>query len=260
MTGVPASAFTSDQYADAYPPGSEHGYWSLARNRMVADALEEARGGGMWSGSGAILEIGCGPGIVVRALRERGYDAWGVELAEPPVLAGVAAHVALGRDARDLDPAFRERVTAILLLDVIEHVAEPVPFLAVLGASFPRCGTFIVTVPARMEVWSNYDVHYGHHRRYDRAALAQTLREAGFAPRVSRYFFRPLYLAALLLAIARRRRAIVMRSPRHLGAHRALAAALYGIERVLRPVPALPGLSLMAIAVRPLPGGAAGVP
>jgi SAM-dependent methyltransferase len=246
-----ASAFTSDQYADAYPPGSERGYWALTRNRLLCDLLIEARKDGLWSGVETVLEVGCGTGIVVRAMRERGYDTWGVELAEPPVLADVAPYVVLGRDAVDLDPAFRDRVTAVLLLDVIEHIDEPAPFLAKLVASFPRCEIFVLTVPARQEVWSNYDVYYGHHRRYDRVSLARTLREAGLDPTISRYFFFPLYLAALLLALTRRRRSVLVTSPRHLGLHRTLAGALYAIERVLRPFPALPGLSLLAVAVRP---------
>jgi hypothetical protein len=257
---VTSSAFSPDQYADAYPPGGEHGYWALVRNRLIADALDKARQAGLWEGAGPILEIGCGPGIVVSALRQRGFDAWGVDLAEPPVLADVAPYVSLGRDAGDLAPAFRERVSAILLLDVIEHIGEPVPFLEAVLKSFPRCRFFVVTVPARAEVWSNYDEYYGHHRRYDRPALARTLSEAGLAAGTLRYFFRPLYAAALLLALARRKRAVLMKSPRRLGAHRALAAVLYGIERMLQPVPALPGLSLMASAVRPLPRDAASVP
>jgi 2-polyprenyl-3-methyl-5-hydroxy-6-metoxy-1,4-benzoquinol methylase len=255
-----ASAFSPDQYADAYPPGSEHGYWALVRNRLIADALGEARDAGLWDGAGPILEIGCGVGIVVSALRQRGFDAWGVDLAAPPVLAGVAPYVSLGCDAGDLAPTFRDQVTVLLLLDVIEHIAEPVPFLEAVAKSFPRCRCFVVTVPARAEVWSNYDEYYGHHRRYDRPSLARTLREAGLMPRTLSYFFRPLYAAALILAIARRKRAVLMQSPRRLGVHRALAAALYGIERMLHPVPALPGLSLMAIAVRPLPREAAPVP
>jgi len=250
VTSGPASAFTADQYADAYPPGSEHGYWALARNRIVADALREARNGGIWDGTGSILEVGCGPGIVVQGLRDLGFDAWGVELSRPPVLADAAPYVTLGCDARALNAAFRDKVTAILLLDVIEHVEEPAPFLAALCGSFPCCKIVLVTVPARAEVWSNYDVHYGHHRRYDRDMLTRTLTDAGLAPQIARYFFRPLYLAALVLAVTHRRRTVKMRSPRHLGAHRALAAMLYGMERMLRPVPALPGLSLIAVAVR----------
>ena len=246
-----ASAFTSDQYADAYPPGIEHGYWTLTRNRLLSDLLIEADKGGLWDRTDTLLEIGCGTGIVVNALRERGYEAWGVELAEPPALPAAVPYLMLGRDALDLDPAFRGKVTAILLLDVIEHIAEPVGFLAALVGAYPRCRIFVLTVPARQEVWSNYDTYYGHYRRYDRALLTRTLREAGLDPTISRYFFFPLYVAARLLALARRRRAVLVQSPRHLGLQRALASAFYAVERIVRPFPALPGLSLMAVAVRP---------
>ena len=66
------SAFSADQYADAYPPGSEQGYWALARNRLIADALAEARAAGMWEGTGPILEIGCGPASATWRRSSRG--------------------------------------------------------------------------------------------------------------------------------------------------------------------------------------------
>lgn len=254
-TGEPApvmpSSFSADQYADNYPPGIENSYWTLARNRFIADALKGARRDALWSGADPILEIGCGPGIVLQFLRERGYDAWGVELASPPLLQSIASYVHVGIDACDLDSAFRNGIAAILLLDVIEHIEQPGSFLAEVAASFPNCRIFILTVPARQEIWSNYDTYYGHHRRYDRASLARTLRQAGLEPRVVRYFFRPLYLAALLLTLSRRPRRVVLRSPRHLWAHRLLGKALYGIERPLRPFALLPGLSLLSVATVP---------
>ncbi len=245
---VTGTSFNADQYADAYPPGIENSYWALARNWFIADALEWARHDALWSGAEPILEIGCGPGIVPRFLRELGYHAWGVEVASPPLVPSVASYVHVGIDASDLNSAFRNEIRAILLLDVIEHIEQPGLFLAKVAASFPNCRIFIVTVPARQEIWSNYDTYYGHLRRYDRAGLARTLRQAGLEPRVVRYFFRPLYLAALLHTLSRTPRQVVLQSPRHLWAHRVVAKALYAIERPLRPFALLPGLSLLSIA------------
>jgi len=243
-----ASVFSADQYADNYPAGIENHYWALARGWIVADALKEARRAGLWNGPDAILEIGCGPGVVVRQLRAQGFDAWGVELGRPAVMPEVASHIRVGQDANALEAAFRERTGAILLLDVIEHIAEPEAFLAKIAASFPNCRVFIVTVPARQEVWSNYDAHYGHHRRYDRPLLARSLRAAGLEPLRLRYFFRPLYPAALFFTLTRRPRPVVWRSPAHPRLHNAFARVLYGVERLLRPFAVLPGLSLLAIA------------
>jgi SAM-dependent methyltransferase len=249
IAAVPTT-FDAEQYAECYPPGIEHGYWSVARNWFIADALADAGRRGLWDGQGKILEIGCGTGIVVRFLREQGYDATGVELAAAPILPGVAAHVRTGVPAAALPPAEREQVGAILLLDVIEHIEHPDRFLAEIAGAFSNCRCFLLTVPARQEIWSNYDDHYGHYRRYDRISLASALWHAGLAPETPRYLFRPLYLAALLLTLLRRPRQTVLAAPRWPRAHRLLAGTLYWLERALAPFGALPGSSLIVLATR----------
>ncbi len=245
----PASLFSTDQYADCYPAGIEDGYWTLARNWMVADALGEARRRGFWAG-GPALEIGCGPGIVVQHLRSRGIDAWGVELAQPQLRSGVAPNIVSGVSFADLPQIFRDEVTAVLLLDVIEHIEDPATFLKAIVAAFPNCRCFLVTVPARQELWSNYDLHYGHHRRYDHNGLATVLDRAGLRSAALRYFFRPLYVGARLLAALDRPRETVLAPPRHRWLHYLLACGLHGFERLLRPWSSLPGSSLLAIATR----------
>jgi hypothetical protein len=161
---------------------------------------------------------------------------------------GVAPHVQTGMSYAELPIQFRQEITAILLLDVIEHIERPERFLADIAEAFPNCRCFIVSVPARQEIWSNYDRHYGHYRRYDRELLAATLREGGLRTKSQRYLFRPLYLAALMLTLLRRPRSVVLSAPRQAKRDRWLANALYGIEKALRPLAVVPGSSLLAIA------------
>ncbi len=102
------------------------------------------------------------------------------------------------QDCLHLDAEFRRSVDALLLLDVLEHIEDDVGFLRAIGDGFPNSRALIVTVPARAELWSNYDTHYGHFRRYDRPTLATTLEAGGFTLRHQRYFFQELYLPMLL--------------------------------------------------------------
>src|SRR5262249_22527731 len=72
---------------------------------------------------------------------------------------------------------------------ILEHIADDVKFLREMADSFPSARGLILTVPARSELWSNYDDYWGHHRRYNRASLADALDKGGFSLVRQRYFF-----------------------------------------------------------------------
>ncbi len=239
--------FDERHAGDAYPEGIEHGFWSVARHRILDRALRDAARAGLRGSGGTILEIGCGPGIVVAAMREAGHAIWGVELGIPGVRRAAKPYVTVGTKAQDLDDAFRSGVETLMLLDVIEHIEDDVAFLASLLSACPKCRCVIVTVPARPEVWSNYDEHFGHFRRYTRDSLRTALVGARLEPKLSRYFFRALYAAALILKALGRRREVNLSAP-SLPRVQAIVAAAIGLEdRIVGALP-LPGLSLLAVA------------
>ena len=197
---TPTSAFTDDQYARAFPPGIERHYWHQARNRLIWRKVRRLCGSGA-----VVLDIGCGPGITVEFLRGRRVDCRGVDTARPrPVHPGLAAHLSLATDAFALPAGFRERVTLLLLLDVLEHLDAPEEFLGRCVSSFPSATGILVTVPARAELWSNYDEFYGHRRRYTTRALAELASES-LELVESGYFFHSLYVAGRLAALGKRR-------------------------------------------------------
>jgi SAM-dependent methyltransferase len=235
------SEFSGSQYQEAYPEGVENHFWHLARNRLIATTLRRAL-----PDAGRVLEIGCGPAIVLRHLRKIGVDCWGCELGEPPVPESLRPFVFVQQDCLLLDPEFRRGVDALLLFDVLEHIEEDVGFLRALAEGFPNSRTLIMTVPARAELWSNYDEHYGHFRRYDRARLATVLTEGGFTLLHDRYFFHELYVPVLLATKMPAQRETEIRSPTNLGLHRLLAGASGLCSSILPP--GLPGTSLIAVA------------
>ena len=194
MTASAEGAFSGDHYSTAYPPGIEHHFWNLARNTIIASALQK------YGCQDAILEIGCGTGVVVAALRAKGFDCWGSDLGIAKPAEGAEGFITLGQDCRTLDIKFRDSIKTLLLLDVIEHVQDQVDFMASMRSAFPNGERLIVTVPARSELWSNYDDTYGHLRRYDRPMLANDLQAAGFKPLSCDYFFHALYLPMRLLS------------------------------------------------------------
>lgn len=233
--------FTQDQFEALYPDNIERHWWHVARNRIVLRQVRRL----MPPGAG-ILDIGCGRGIAVKALREAGLSCQGVEFSVTRSLPGLEAHITFGADATTLPLATRRAVGVILLLDVIEHIAEPVPFLRSLAAAFPEASDAVVTVPARPELWSDFDRFNGHYRRYTLPMIRELARDAQWTLTSSSYFFRPLYPPIRMFTVSKRRRELHVAAPSWglWWLHRILAAAMVADFLVM---PArVPGSSIIA--------------
>ena len=227
---APATEFAADQMEAAYPEGVEHHWWSRARNRILDDALRS-----LARPADPILEIGCGTGVVVDHLMQRGWDITGCDLADAsPATPEVAPRLHLGADAFELPEAVRTPVRGIMLLDVLEHLPEPADFVARLVEGFPHLSWLLVTVPARPELWSNYDEHYGHYTRYTRARAGE-LAPSGVRVEDARYFFHGLWLPARLLTLLKRDRDTVIQPPAPSARplHKAVAAAFVAESKLV---------------------------
>ncbi len=200
--------FTNDQFASNYPDGAEHHWWFLARSRIIARAIHACAGA-----DASVLEVGCGRGIVVKGLRDAGIDCSGVELAKPRPISSAEEHIRVGTDAVALPGTERGRYDTILLLDVIEHLPEPAPFLQHLADAFPNVSRIIVTVPARQELWSNYDEFYGHFRRYTPEMLETLSAQLGWSLTRNRYFFHSVYLPAWVTVRVKKSRETRLKPP-----------------------------------------------
>jgi len=237
------SCFSSGLFDLAYPSGVEFHYWTVARNRVILNALRQRR----WSHS-EWVEIGCGRGIVVDFLRSKGLSDRGAELASVTPISSVSAYVNTGQDICESPVDQRSRYNGVLLLDVIEHLPDPVGFLSNLRECLPNVRRWLFTVPADPELWSNYDEFYGHHRRYTTESFEGHLREAGLRPLETRHFFHFLYpFARLQMATQRHRNIRIMApSPWQRPAHAVVGAALSWESRFIPG--SWPGTSLMCLA------------
>ena len=122
-----------------------------------------------------VLDAGCGWGINLEALEQRGYRAVGLDISERMLRR-------LDRPGRELiaadlgqrPPADAEPFDAVLALDVIEHLDDDRPAIACLEQLTRPGGVAIVSVPALPKLFSHFDAVQGHRRRY----LPDTLRHA----------------------------------------------------------------------------------
>jgi SAM-dependent methyltransferase len=221
---IPVSTtFRQRQYDLAYDDGIDRHWWHLARNRIVLREINRFA-----PISPRVLDVGCGRGIAVKYLRAAGVGCVGVELAAVQPLEGMESHVRTGVNATGLPLEERQSYDVITLLDVIEHVPDPGAFIASLVAAFPNLACLVITVPARQELWSNYDEYYGHYLRYDLRRLQELAESQRLTVVHSSYFFHSIYLPARILAARRAVRSLRVEPPRGLGKslHRAVAWAM----------------------------------
>lgn len=204
-----SSAFTSSQLSDVYPQGMERYWWNLARNNIIRGSLAR-----LTPAPKCILEVGCGTGIVTDFLRKSNYDATGVDLSCPRLGCGNAPHLHYGIDAQSLPESTRRRVDTLAFFDVIEHIPDAVAFITNLISAFVNVKYIIVTVPARSELWTNFDDHYGHCRRYSLKQLDRDMEYARLTKISSRYYFHLLYAIIFATKACRKPRTIVYRPPK----------------------------------------------
>jgi SAM-dependent methyltransferase len=135
----------------------------------------------------AALEIGCGPGWMLQALRERGWQVAGTERTIgsahfAAAVKGLPIFVG-GLDALRPTPHF----DVIILFHVLEHLADPLDTLRDCAALLKADGRLILSVPnfhswqARLfgPRWFHLDVPR-HQYHFEPRSLAETLRRAGF--------------------------------------------------------------------------------
>lgn len=228
--------YSAEQYAENYPEGIEHYWWTRARNIVIHRLLRSVQ-------PRRVIEVGCGRGVVVDYLRQRGLDCEGVELARVSALPRVADVVRTGTDAFALSG--RERFDTLMLLDVLEHLPEPEQFVQQLLMAYPNAQTVLVTVPARPELWSNYDEHFGHFRRYTADTLRLAMEQSGLSVSSLGYFFHSLYPLARMAGKQRKVEVSAPTGPVLRAAHWLVAQA-FAFEAKAAPS-ALPGTSLYAV-------------
>jgi SAM-dependent methyltransferase len=245
-------------------------FWFDARNRQIIDLLRRE---GV-APPALILEIGCGTGTVLSALREAGYRMVGVEMHGE--LARRAAErnpdsAIYALDIFDPPPELRRHgpFDVVAALDVVEHLPEPERFLRA-GAALLRSGGLLMgTVPALGALWTDYDRYAGHRIRHRRTSLRQVFSRAGLPdPRLT-YFFQALVPGMLarrvLIGRSARSSDLERRAAQHLALdppgpllNRVLSSACAlerGIRRRFPAFDRVPGASLAFCVTIPDPDG-----
>jgi SAM-dependent methyltransferase len=195
-----------DFWADA-PDDPEPWAWERRRELLLGEARPGER----------VLDLGCGAGRFVAALRDAGAEPVGVELAAAALER--ARRTAPGADLRLVEPdgslpLEHASVDLVWCSEVLEHVADTAHVLLEVRRVLRPGGRLLVTVPfhgrvkAALIALARFDSHFdplGQHLRfYTRSSLAATLSASGFEEIQVRAWGGPPLLRAGLTARARR--------------------------------------------------------
>jgi len=175
-------------------------FWFQNRNRLISWAATK-----YFANPKDILEIGCGTGYVLKALREAfpaaSLTATDVHIRGLQFAANRHSErlSLLQMDARAIP--FRDTFDLVGCFDVLEHIDEDVAVLEEIRATLKPAGVLVLTVPQHMWLWSAADEAARHKRRYDRPELLRKLSAAGLAP-----VFASSFVSLLLPAMVAARR------------------------------------------------------
>lgn len=175
---------------DKYYPTRYRGYGRLV-TRVLSTLydIRVSRWARLKPAGGSVLEVGCGPGLMLASLQRRGWHVLGIERNEA---VAETARRALGVEIVSTPvQALRAdaRFDLIIMFHVLEHIGEPVALLRECAKRLAPGGRLIANVPnfsswqsrfAGSE-WLHLDVPR-HLVHFTPRTLTATLERAGLKP------------------------------------------------------------------------------
>ena len=160
------------------------------------------------SGRTRLLDVGAGSGILLEAAAARGWRAEGVEpsrwLTQKALARGLVVYQGVLPHPDTPGP-----YDAVTVIDVIEHVSDPVGLMREVRKLLHPDGVALVVTPdvrsvaARLMRWKWWHYRVAHIGYFDRITLAQCMGAAGLeciAWERPSWFFTAHYLAERVLA------------------------------------------------------------
>jgi SAM-dependent methyltransferase len=146
-------------------------------------------------GPGRVLDVGCGPGGLLKLMARRGWETRGTERSESAALQARTEH-GLDVRAEELEAIVAEGATfdAVVLWHVAEHLPDPAKTFGEIARLLRPGGVLMVGVPnfgspeSRIggAGWFHLDVPR-HLFHFTKATLGRMLAEAGFVTREKTY-------------------------------------------------------------------------
>lgn len=169
-------------------------WWHVAKRRLVLNLLARHA-----PPPGLLIEGGIGSCRNLMEFQRLGYAVAGLDVM--PDAVALARERGLERvslqDLAEPWPFESGSAAAVILLDVLEHLADPVAALMHAHRALAPGAAVIVTVPAYGWLYGQWDRALGHYRRYTARLLRSQAQEAGFQVRLLTHWNSFTLLAAI---------------------------------------------------------------
>lgn len=172
---------------------SGHWWYRVRRELVIALLAKYCRPGC------EMLDIGCGPGLLLKELKAKGYQAQGIDMS------GLAVAYCRNKGLSDVQqgsatalPFTDNSFDVILLLDVLEHIENDKAALAEAKRVLKHDGLIIIFVPCFSWLWGYQDIISQHFRRYTLGGLQGAL-ENNFTVVRKTYFNFFLFIPILVI-------------------------------------------------------------
>ena len=185
-------------------------WWWCGRRAILGRVLTDLFAAGV-APRGPLYDLGCGVGANLELLARFGpavgYEGADAAVAFAHSLGRTNVHKADLTQGEEALPAVQPPGAVVLLADVLEHLDDERPALALAARLLLPGGILLATVPALPRLWGPTDDFNHHRRRYTRDSLRAAI-EPHFRIRRVTYFnsllLAPIAAVRLLSRVLRR--------------------------------------------------------
>ena len=174
-------------------------WWAKGRRELAVYLLKKHVG--TLKGK-RMLDLGCGPGVLLEDLKKEGAIISGIDIFS----SAVDFCKSRGLNVKKADaiklPFKEKNFDGVLSIDLLEHIENENRLLKEVKRILKKDSVFLMMVPAFSILTSSRDKRLGHFRRYNKKNLEKQLTKSGFQVLKSSYFvffFFPFWLFRVLV-------------------------------------------------------------
>lgn len=183
-----------DLYVELYEVENTH-WWHRHKRTTVHQMIAT------YVKKGKALDIGSGTGKILEELKERGWEAEGIDGAMEAVQWSKKRGITIKKAdfVKHKMPYADNTFDLVMALDLLEHVPNDGEVLREMHRVTKPGGNAVVTVPAYQWMFNYWDEILGHQRRYTVALMKRKAMEADWNIKYSSYYFCLFLIPAMIV-------------------------------------------------------------